>query len=485
MTKELEPERIISYLYRMQKSIDIIIKDKGCGTQPDLLYSKGIQLWNAAVCLARDGLDTKDVCILHALLRHVGYYMIQLGATEQDSVLSLHMDMATKVAKAWINCGEYERADQGFEEAMRCKKKKSTKILASENTRQWPDQHDNGAELAMFMAELAARRGEWDNVEKLVNESLGFISISDEAKTQQTEFILRLCLNVGAELSRHSAKDSLWWLAKTAAKIDISMCNKYLQEDLLELATELLQRVSDGLPDALSSSLSSLISSVLVDTHNSLGYYTARLLAFINAENPDQPNIEKVYFEAMENYFIQKGDMDMIMYLLKSLQNHIQLDTLVSGLDLAIQRSLGTSYPKSDDLATFQTLSLFKLAFLARYVSSDNSAIDDFVQSTMNEVYLLREQMSTMDLQLFQMLMWRAGDCLYERKDYSQALVWYKHTWSICLSVFSEDQNTLVLARKLAMCYLKTEQPEKALHCLSESFSASAFTLEDNLPKYI
>ncbi|OAD77456.1 hypothetical protein PHYBLDRAFT_141345 [Phycomyces blakesleeanus NRRL 1555(-)] len=435
-TKQLEPEYMLPHLCQMLKTIDILAKkDRICSLSFDSLYkTKGIHLWNTATLLTQDGLDAKDWCTLHALLRHVGYYMIQLGTTDKST-----------------DCGDYERAEKAFEEALGWKHKAESTSSLSKPDRTWSYQHMDTSELFMFMAELASRRGEWRNAEELFDKASDSISIYDDNnKTQKTEFMLRLCIIVGTELSHTSAKDAL---------------------------LRLLQMYSNRLEDSLSSNLTKMLLRISSDMHKDVVYYMARLFILIKVDNPVKITVERVYFQAMEKCSVQTGDM--LMNTLRNLQNIVQADTLVSGLDLLIQRNLNTNHPKSDDLATFQTLTLFKLSFIAKCTPQDISATEELLESTMNGVYLLREEMCTVDLQLFQMLMWRIGDCFYEKQDFSHALVWYKHTWSLCLASFPKDPNTLVLARKLAVCYLEADLPERALHYLSESFPDDTFSNED------
>ncbi|KAG0169833.1 hypothetical protein DFQ30_003200 [Apophysomyces sp. BC1015] len=95
----------------------------------------------------------------------------------------------------------------------------------------------------------------------------------------------------------------------------------------------------------------------------------------------------------------------------------------------------------------------------------------------MNGIYLAKDKMNEQDLIVCQMILWRTGDALYKRNDYLNALLWYQSTWSLCLTISQDHNNILVLARKIAFCYLESDDADTAFACLEEAMRGSKISL--------
>ncbi|KAI8983658.1 hypothetical protein BDB01DRAFT_133742 [Pilobolus umbonatus] len=102
---------------------------------------------------------------------------------------------------------------------------------------------------------------------------------------------------------------------------------------------------------------------------------------------------------------------------------------------------------------------------------TETDELEDMLNSAMNGVFLIKDDMGSEELMTVLMILWRAGDTLIEENDYASALPWYRCTWSICSTSFKNHHNTMTLARKLAICYMQNNEADNAYKYLHEAMN--------------
>ncbi|PHZ15442.1 uncharacterized protein RHIMIDRAFT_272589 [Rhizopus microsporus ATCC 52813] len=90
----------------------------------------------------------------------------------------------------------------------------------------------------------------------------------------------------------------------------------------------------------------------------------------------------------------------------------------------------------------------------------------------MDGIYLVAKDFDKMDLASIQLMLWRTGDYFNDKENFTKAIPWYSHTLSTMTMTAEGQQNTLILARKLALCYAKGDDYVAACTCLENAISA-------------
>ncbi|KAK4516313.1 uncharacterized protein ATC70_011283 [Mucor velutinosus] len=153
----------------------------------------------------------------------------------------------------------------------------------------------------------------------------------------------------------------------------------------------------------------------------------------------------------------------------------------MDGLDLLIHRAENNLMGTSVDSSTLYLCKIFILSELTIENSKSSAQCnDDVIRSSMDAVFLIKEDIEEDDLNAIQIVLWRTGDFFYNRRNYKDALPWYRHAYTATQSTFHGTDNAIILAKKLSFCHVESNDPYSAYQCMKRCHQdPSNWTTED------
>ncbi|RCH98480.1 hypothetical protein CU097_014668 [Rhizopus azygosporus] len=161
------------------------------------------------------------------------------------------------------------------------------------------------------------------------------------------------------------------------------------------------------------------------DGRNHMKYYPAKICAALKSFSVNQMTIE-------------------------TISQRISAMSIMDGIELLIHRHQDVQHVSAGTFYLFKIYTLYELA-----IDNDNEDYGDVIKSVMDGIYLVARSFDEIDLASIQLMLWRTGDYFNDKKDFTKAMPWYFHTSSIMTMTAEGQQNTLILARKIALCYAK------------------------------
>ncbi|CEI96007.1 hypothetical protein RMCBS344292_10178 [Rhizopus microsporus] len=208
----------------------------------------------------------------------------------------------------------------------------------------------------------------------------------------------------------------------------------------------------------------------LQDGRNHMKYYPAKICAALKSCSVNQMTIETTFFEIMENIVITEASQIAILrFIINKVSQRISAMSIMDGIELLIHRHQDVQHVSAGTFYLFKIYTLYELA-----IDNDNEDYGDVIKSVMDGsfklkkekescqsliisigIYLVARSFDEIDLASIQLMLWRTGDYFNDKKDFTKAMPWYFHTSSIMTMTAEGQQNTLILARKIALCYAK------------------------------
>ncbi|CAG8440859.1 2166_t:CDS:10 [Ambispora leptoticha] len=389
---------------------------------------------------------------LIALMRQVGFAMIAAGsfAIQDEKITIKLLTLATKVGKAWLDCGRSDKAD----EILRSANSYEDSVINIQN-------ESNAIAKCSALVLYYAHRAEaaW----KLVNSHVANLMIqhatgnttdslhaSHEGKTGDAIKWLRKCHDLITDHMKEKDINRTKLLTNTLNLLAISYLknsthyesNLYLAENLINLCLE------EEPTNVLASSLK---------------------IKILKLQNIDNAIFEDAFLHLMKttNRLLNKENFKIILN-----SAHFVSETnptlALSGLDILLE----------DTLSDNRNIQYIEKAIVAKFHIIGNAScqtllsLDDVIQSV--QVSLDYEQRHGIAIShkakvACQLILWQNGDRNYMTQKYEMAKKWYNLAYKWLSSNQLDGKNAATLQRKIALCYLETNQLADAIEAIQQA----------------
>ncbi|CEG70756.1 hypothetical protein RMATCC62417_06595 [Rhizopus microsporus] len=260
--------------------------------------------------------------------------------------------------------------------------------------------------------------------------------------------------------------DVLRWISNIRLIAGSRRLPTHLQEYFLELIVQCAQKDDLVINQEDSCVLQQALDQFSApDDRNHMKYYPAKICAVLKSCSVSQMTIETTFFEIMENIVITEvSQIAVLRFIVNKLSQRISAMSMMDGIELLIRRHQEVQHVSAGTFYLFKIYTLYELA-----IENDNEDYGDVIKSVMDGIYLVAKDFDEIDLSSIQLMLWRTGDYFNGKKDFTKAIPWYFHTSSIMAMTAEGQQNTLILARKLALCYAKGNDYVAACTCLENA----------------
>ncbi|CAO3587934.1 unnamed protein product [Absidia cylindrospora] len=454
-----------------------------------LMETLGVNLWNCATthlmeisfinnCMN----ETRATC---RMLSEAYKYIME---KDVDVLLQL-LEMAIFAGSQYTACQKYAHAKGLLESANQHIQKLRFQSSTNEEhllpTSQQLSQFQT--DLTMAFLELAARQGQWKEVQVHIRKIDETITVQAETHRQKISLLFYYYFKTATKfVDKKEWDNTLHWTLSFCSNV-----NDYLQmeEHLLTRLTQIICAALEGrnrdiLDVAHAHRLLDIVDGCFKNSRTSFEFHCVKLMTLLAGSQSFSSPLEVALFDMAETLDIITEENNPLLQRLGSLLIHLaeklSLDVLVGGLNLYIQRCLDChESPESD--THFQRLFLFKLYIVSEWIfrKSDTDQLpqnEDTIKMMMEEMFLVKSRLTNEGLWCCQMILWSVGDTLFEKEKYSCALPWYKQIWSFGLTSLKEDTDLLVLARKLSTCCIHLGDLNSAAIYIETSLSDSGVT---------
>ncbi|CAJ0881143.1 8826_t:CDS:10 [Entrophospora sp. SA101] len=376
----------------------------------DEIDEHGVNFWNASITLktANASSEKKIDNEIIAMVRQVGFVMIQAGAisiSELKNKIKL-LTLASKVGKAWLDCGRSDKAD----EVLRSANLIEDSILSlQEKTAK--DQNSKAAALVIYYAYRVEAAWKLSNthIANLMLQNAIDMKYLNNVTENEIIVLCQVCFTIGHQASREGKiNDAIKWLRQSTCYLK----NSEYDESNLELAENSLNLCLEEFPGNVMA--------------------TSIKLKLIKKKNLCSNIFEEAYFQLMK---AAKITIDDLKLLLNDAYFVSEFDTMMAlrGMDILIEERLS-------DLRNIRYIEkaiITKFHIIGNIYNFEKLEMeDDIIRSA--EITLGFEQRHGIVLghkvkTACQLILWQNGD-----RNYAPAKKWFT-------------------IAKLAICYLEEQ----------------------------
>ncbi|CAJ0629595.1 2970_t:CDS:10 [Entrophospora sp. SA101] len=283
----------------------------------DEIDEHGVNFWNASITLktANASSEKKIDNEIIAMVRQVGFVMIQAGAisiSELKNKIKL-LTLASKVGKAWLDCGRSDKAD----EVLRSANLIEDSILSlQEKTAK--DQNSKAAALVIYYAYRVEAAWKLSNthIANLMLQNAIDMKYLNNVTENEIIVLCQVCFTIGHQASREGKiNDAIKWLRQSTCYLK----NSEYDESNLELAENSLNLCLEEFPGNVMA--------------------TSIKLKLIKKKNLCSNIFEEAYFQLMK---AAKITIDDLKLLLNDAYFVSEFDTMMAlrGMDILIEERL-------------------------------------------------------------------------------------------------------------------------------------------------
>ncbi|KAG9299516.1 hypothetical protein G9A89_020687 [Geosiphon pyriformis] len=429
----------------------------------------GVSLWNASSAMKTtipcSGKEANNELI--ALIRQVGLTMIDVGSvvnTDDKTIIKM-LTLATKVGKAWLDCGRSDKADQVLRSAS-FYEDGVLSIQSRSNIQQ--------AKCAALIVYYAYRaEAAW----KLANSHVANLMIQhatdpnhlDYVTPREVEILCQVCFSIGHQASREGKTgDAIKWLRKCHDLLSDRMPEKeagrtkILTNTLNILALSYLKNSNhnESNMDLAENSINLCLEE---DPGNILA--SSLKLKIMKIRNANNANFEEVYIGLMKAAQLNKENLKIILNIAHFVSETSPFLAL-SGLDILLEETL----------SEIRNVGYIEKAIITKFHIIGNSNqkldLDDAIKSA--EISLGYEQRHGIVIGhkakvACQLILWQNGDRHYINQKYEVAKRWYNLAYKWLASNQTDGKNAATLQRKIALCYLEENALANAIESIRQA----------------
>ncbi|CAJ0750901.1 20091_t:CDS:10 [Entrophospora sp. SA101] len=280
----------------------------------DEIDEHGVNFWNASITLKTANASSEKK-IDNEIIAMVGFVMIQAGAisiSELKNKIKL-LTLASKVGKAWLDCGRSDKAD----EVLRSANLIEDSILSlQEKTAK--DQNSKAAALVIYYAYRVEAAWKLSNthIANLMLQNAIDMKYLNNVTENEIIVLCQVCFTIGHQASREGKiNDAIKWLRQSTCYLK----NSEYDESNLELAENSLNLCLEEFPGNVMA--------------------TSIKLKLIKKKNLCSNIFEEAYFQLMK---AAKITIDDLKLLLNDAYFVSEFDTMMAlrGMDILIEERL-------------------------------------------------------------------------------------------------------------------------------------------------
>ncbi|GET58097.1 SPO22-domain-containing protein [Rhizophagus irregularis DAOM 181602=DAOM 197198] len=418
----------------------------------------GVGLWNSSIALKTIS-DSRGTDELIPLFRQVGFAMIRAGVSEdpeKKSTVKL-LALASKVGKAWLDCGRSDQAD----DVLRSANEIEDSVLSLQDGTA-KEQHSKAAALLVYYAYRA--EAAW----KLANVHVANLMFQHATDKNYLEYVTTkeviVCFTVGNQASREGkTNDAIKWLRKChelltdGTPVSNSERTKLLTNTLNILANCYLKNI---VYDESNLDLAENAVNLCLEENPGNALATLLKLKIMKQKNFIPIQFEGVYFPFIRNSQVTKENLKILLNITHFI-SEINVMTALRGIDILIE----------EKLADMRNVSYIEKAIISKFhmLESGNSInleINDIICSI--EVTLGFEQRHGIVIShrtriACQLILWQNGI----NQDYERAKKWYLMAYKWLSS--TKNRNAAILQRKIALCCLEDDALSDAIEAVHKA----------------
>ncbi|CAB4374170.1 unnamed protein product [Rhizophagus irregularis] len=420
----------------------------------------GVGLWNSSIALKTIS-DSRGTDELIPLFRQVGFAMIRAGVSEdpeKKSTVKL-LALASKVGKAWLDCGRSDQAD----DVLRSANEIEDSVLSLQDGTA-KEQHSKAAALLVYYAYRAEAAWKLANVHvaNLMFQHATDKNYLEYVTTKEIDILCQVCFTVGNQASREGkTNDAIKWLRK---------CHELLTDGTPVSNSERTKLLTNTLNILANCYLKNIVYDEsnldLAENAENPGNALATLLKLkiMKQKNFIPIQFEGVYFPFIRNSQVTKENLKILLNITHFI-SEINVMTALRGIDIIIE----------EKLADMRNVSYIEKAIISKFhmLESGNSInleINDIICSI--EVTLGFEQRHGIVIShrtriACQLILWQNGDRNYSNQDYERAKKWYLMAYKWLSS--TKNRNAAILQRKIALCCLEDDALSDAIEAVHKA----------------
>ncbi|CAG8433498.1 6719_t:CDS:10 [Ambispora gerdemannii] len=433
-----------------------------------------VGLWNTSIAMKANvsndnGREFKPELI--ALIRQVGLAMIDAGSfvIQDEKIIVKLLTLATKVGKAWLDCGRSDKAD----EVLRSANSYEDGVLNIQND-------SNTVQLSKCSALVLYYAYRAEAAWKLANSHVANLMI--QHATGNIEILCQVCFNIGNQASREGKTgDAIKWLRKCHDLMTDHMKEKDISRTKLLTNTLNILAISylkNSTHDESSLNLAENSINLCLEEEPTNILASSLKIKILKLQNVTNVTFEETFLRLMkttnrllnkENFKMYEGNFDSIK-IINSLiiSTHNSPTLALSGLDILLE----------DTLSDNCNIQYIEKAIVAKFHIIGNAScqtllsLDDAVQSV--QVSLDYEQRHGIVIShkakvACQLILWQSGDRNYMTQKHDIARKWYNLAYKWLASNQLDGKNAATLQRKIALCHLETNHLSDAIEAIQQA----------------
>lgn len=427
------------------------------------LENAAVSLWNFAVCMKTKGaLST----LSNAKLRYISLLLVDTFLKdEDDSIFKKKIMMGIKTARACLDAGRHQLADQvlqmtdGFVKA--CQKVIVEKINSNGPSDQLKQQK---IDMEQDVFKILCYRAECFLAVGKCQEALEMVLLAKEMLVnfpKEGAFLSMMCYNFGVDMyQKKRFEEAVTWLRESfeLGKGRHSIGSKNQARTMRLLASTYIDwNPQEHLQKALNA-----VTLANAEHPHPAGLYIKLRILLINGDPDD------VVGRAVEEILLQTDvSVDMVLALTELLTKSKRFEVSKEVLTHSVKR-----FANSPDLGKLQTTHLEMLL-----QSQQAQAAKHMVEQCITD-HNTGKPLDKDVLKRFHVLLWEKAGEEFENKSYQESLEWYNYSLSL-YEAQPDDKNLAKLHRNRANCYIHLHmnaKAEEALQAAEKHDSGSVYT---------
>ncbi|CAG8478234.1 1586_t:CDS:10 [Paraglomus brasilianum] len=464
-------------------SFDMIINNT---LTQSFLIGEGTTLWNASIYYKSTSRSQNNKIV--ALLRQAGLVLIQTGAiTRTDETVGIKLiALATKVGKAYIDCGMTEKADEVY----RSMNEHEANVLASQD-----ESDDLRKSKASTLTTFYASRAEvaW----KLANTHIANLMMQHATadkyliycSMREVNYVCQVCLTIGYQLSKdNKISEAITWLKKCHDVAEF-MKGKRCHETMLILTKSLNLLASCYLKKSIQdvSALHLAENAIATCLERDPGNLLAMSLKIkmLKQNGADFSGIEQAYKELMSPQQVAKDELKILLnaaHFIAELNPRVSLD----GLDMLLEKTLADlgnmelventivakfhimgNIGKKNDMENIMKSVEVTVGSARDYTFQKNnySMPNDTMAKWRRKLRGMSGHSNEQSLELPQTVILMS--VIQQEKNYELAKSWYTFAYKFIASSEVDNRNAAILQRKISLCDLERHAVSDAINAVT------------------
>ncbi|GES77158.1 testis-expressed sequence 11 protein-like [Rhizophagus clarus] len=420
----------------------------------DEIDELGVGLWNSSIALKTisDSSGTDDLIALPTV-----------------KLLAL----ASKVGKAWLDCGRSDQADDVLRSANEILfiTQIEDSVLSLQNVTA-KEQYSKSAALLVYYAYRAEAAWKLANVHvaNLMFQHATDKNYLEYVTAKEVDILCQVCFTVGNQASREGKmSDAIKWLRKChelltdGTSVPSPERTNLLTNTLNILANCYLKNI---VYDESNLDLAENAVNLCLEENPGNALSTLLKLKIMKQKDFTPIQIEGVYIPFIRNSQVTKENLKILLNITHFI-SEINVMTALRGIDILIE----------EKLADMRNVSYVEKAIISKFHMLENGdsidlEVNDIISSV--EVTLGFEQRHGIVIGhrtrvACQLILWQNGDRNYSNQDYERAKKWYLIAYKWLASNQTNNRNAAILQRKIALCYLEDDALADAIEAVHKA----------------